>query len=207
MNLNGIAADFFGPAVDRVFKLLTGKHRARPLQQHLQQRKLACGQVDRLALQAHLLAHRVQHEPTAFEQRRGAAGVAAQQGANAGDQFIEIKWFEYVVVSPGIEPGNSIGDRVARGDDQNRNRIAATSQQLQHRHAVLPRKAQIQQRQIVNTIGQRAFGRVAVHHPVNRKTGVAQSLPDRAADHGVVFNEKQAHGVYFDAARQNASAA
>ena len=51
-------------------------------------------------------------------------------------------------------------------------------------------QAKVEHGQVVHIVGERPSGGVAVHDPINAETGIAQALPQRAANHGVVFNQQ-----------------
>ena len=51
-------------------------------------------------------------------------------------------------------------------------------------------QAKVEHGQVVHIVGERPSGGVAVHDPINAETGIAQALPQRAANHGVVFDQQ-----------------
>jgi hypothetical protein len=62
------------------------------------------------------------------ELRRGSR--AAQQRADADDQFGERERLGHVVVPAGVKAAQPIGERVACGEEQNRTRVTAGAERL-----------------------------------------------------------------------------
>jgi hypothetical protein len=78
----------------------------------------------------------------------------------------------------------------ARGDDQNRDALAAPAQAFEQREPVLLWQAEIEQHERVRRLGsERRFGGCAVLHPVDHVAVLAQRRAHARADHHVVFYE------------------
>ena len=118
---------------------------------------------------------------------------AAQQGADAGQQLIQVIRLDDVVVGPRIQAGYALGHGVARGGDQHRQARTARAQGAQHVQAALARQTQVQQQQVVGGGGQRRIGLGAVAHPVGGVAFGAQRVVHHLADHGVVFGQQDSH--------------
>src|SRR6185369_7427589 len=153
VNLYGVAAHLLTPAVHRILELHAREHGAGTLHQGLQQCELASRQLDFFAIAANLAPYRVEGEAAAFQQRRGPAGVAAQQGAHPRHQFVKIEWLEHIVVRAGVQAIDAVGNCITRGDDQHRQQVAPRAQLAQELHAVLARKPEIEYRQVVHAVG------------------------------------------------------
>ena len=124
----------------------------------------------------------------------GAARTPApQERTDARRELGQLERLDHVVVGAGVEPGDAIGDGVARGDDQHRTRVAAPAHAAQHVETFLARQPEVEQHEVVHVLGERELGRAAVAHPVDGEAVLAQSAADRLADHRVVFGEEQAH--------------
>ena len=133
------------------------------------------------------MAHRVQRQCAVADQGVAAAGVAADQGAHASAQFIEVKGLDQIIVGAGVEAFYTIGDGITRRDNQHGQRVAFCSQAFEDIEAVAFRQAEVQQHEIVRFTTYRRQGRFAVLHPVHRESIAAQRLADALRDHSVVF--------------------
>ena len=118
---------------------------------------------------------------------------APDQRADTREQLVEIVGFEHIVVCTCIEAGHTLLHRVAGGDYQHRGGVLARAQRLEHFHAVAPGQAQVEQHQVVALAAQRGVGHFAVSHPVDREMLCPQQVEHGLADHGVVFDQQQAH--------------
>ena len=74
-----------------------------------------------------------------------APGLAAQQRADARGELVQIEGLDEVVVGARIQALHAIGDRIACGDDEHRQRLTARAQRLQQLQAVAPGQPQIEQ--------------------------------------------------------------
>ena len=135
------------------------------------------------------------------EQRLGAAGVAAQHGADARVELVELERLDEVVVGAGVEPGDAVAARVARGEHDHRRRVAARAQRRAaprarrrgRRRPGAARQAEVEQDQVEALARQRAVGGGGVAHPVDGVAFEAQRPLQALADHAVVFDEEKAH--------------
>ena len=150
---------------------------------------------------------RVEREFAVGQQRRGAAGAAPGQGADAGAQFVEVDRLDQIVVGAGIEAGNLVAGGVAGGQDQDRHGLAAPARRVQHIHAGEARQAEIKHHQIESFALQREVGGMAIAHPVDGKAGLAQADGQAVAKLGVVFDKQDAHGSILSAGYSQAAAA
>ena len=132
---------------------------------------------------------RVQTDALVRKHRFAPAGAAAQQGADARQQLVDVIGLDHVVVGPGVQPGNAVADRVARRGDQDGNMGAPGTQGAQHVQAAAPGQAQVKQHQVVLFAFKCAVGHDAIAHPVHRVMLGAQHLQHRLANHGVVFDQ------------------
>ena len=121
IDLDRVAAHFVAPAVELFFQLGAREHGAGPRDQRLPARPIrAPTGVTGTPAHVHFAGGRIDGDALVFEDRLGAAGRAAQQGADARQQFIEIVGFQDVIVGAGIEAGDALADGVARGGHQHR---------------------------------------------------------------------------------------
>jgi len=136
----------------------------------------------------------VQHHAEVLEGAGGAAGFAPQQRADTRRQLVEIEGLGQVVVGAGIEPLHAIGDRIARGDDENGQRLAPRAQRLEELQPIGAGQPQVEQHQLEGLGDQSLCGGSRIMHPVDREALALQSRADGFADHRVVFYQQQSHG-------------
>ncbi len=108
--------------------------------------------------------------------RIAASRLAANQRPHARAEFVEIERLDEVIVCAGVEALHAVGHRIARGDDQHRQRVAARTQRAQHVETVALGQAEVEQHEIVGLARRRAERRFAVFHPVDREAFAAQCL-------------------------------
>ena len=98
-----------------------------------------------------------------------------------------------IVVRSAVETPEPVGQRVAGGDDQDREGLAQLADLAQHVKAVLAGKSQVQQHQVVVLGTDGRQGRRAAAHPVGCVGGIEQRVTHGAADHLVIFDQQDAH--------------
>ena len=115
--------------------------------------------------------------------------MAAQNGADAGFEFVHIKGFDDVVVCAAVQACNAAVNIVAGGENQHGGKVLLTAQVLQYVQSVPFRQPQIQQQQIIALGSKRGGGGVAVIHPINGVMAVAQVGAQGFGNHAVVFGK------------------
>ena len=115
---------------------------------------------------------------------RGETHLAFWSG---GHLFASLRW---AMTYGALLGGHGFAQALAAG--------AAGAQAAQHGKAVLARQAQVEQHQVVDAACQRQLRTRAVPHPVDREAVLAQSALHALADHGVVFDQQDAHGWISD---------
>ena len=125
-------------------------------------------------------APRIERDVAVREHVVPARDVAAQDRPHPRRELVEAEGLDEVVVGARIEPGDTVGHRVARRDDQNAHLVACTAQVAQQLEAALPRQSEVEQHQRVRIVGgvERNARRLPVLHPVDR---IAVLLQGRVA--------------------------
>ena len=101
--------------------------------------------------------------------------LPAQQRADARRELVELERLDEVIVGAGVEARDAIGDRIARGEDQHRARVAAPAHRGEHVEAVAARQAEIEQQEVVHVFAQRELRGAAVLDPVDGEAVLLQS--------------------------------
>ena len=87
VHFDGVAADFFLPAIEALFELAARERHAGGFHECMQDAEFACREGDFVAVEAHFVAGRIERQRAVFDDRRRPAGTAAQQGAQAGAEL------------------------------------------------------------------------------------------------------------------------
>ena len=173
--------------------------RRGPAHEHLEQRELGAGQLDRPAAAHHLAGRHVQGEVGERQHLVGAGAVArmrpAEQRAQPGEQLLQRERLGEVVVGAGVEPLHPVADRVAGGEHQDRQVVARGAQRAGGLDAVEARHHHVDHegvRGLPGDAGQR-LGTVA-----GQRDGVAvelQGAAQRLAHRPVVVDDEDARGL------------
>ena len=125
--------------------------------------------------------------------RVGFALRAANERTQARREFVEIRRLDEIVVGAGIEPAHAILDRVARGENEDRQPQAARTNPLQHLEAREPRQAQVEDDRCIAACIDRVQRGHAVADPVHLEAGLRESRLEAVAEQGIVFDEEESH--------------
>src|SRR5690606_37723012 len=106
--------------IDVLDQLGSADHLALVVHQVAEQLVFLRGQLDRLSGQGDAARARVEANVARNELRAGVARGAADQRPQTGDQLFGLERLGEVVVGAGIEPGDLVGPRIARGQNQDR---------------------------------------------------------------------------------------
>ena len=120
------------------------------------------------------------------------AGGAAQQRANPGQHFLEMKRLCDVVVGAGVEALHLVAPAVARGEDQDRHRPAVAAPCLQHRDAVHLRQADVEHDGVIGLAVAEKMPLLAIEGAVDHITGIAQRRRQLTVEIRIVLNDEQA---------------
>src|ERR1019366_8562223 len=105
--------------------------------------ELARRKGDRFSVERHLVRRRVDDQIAYLNDGIGAARSSSKQRANPRRKFFKVEWLHQIVVGSGIETFDTVGNRVARGQNQHWNGVAAPAQRGQDFETALPREAQV----------------------------------------------------------------
>src|SRR5690349_4120789 len=120
---------------------------------------------------------------------------AAYQGGHARLEFPQVEQLRHVIVGARIEPEHAVFQRVARSEHQYRRLHAAVAEPPQHREPVEPGQRDVEHDQVVRRRCERVVGRLAVADEVHRIGRLVQRPRERGGQHGVVFNDQDAHAL------------
>ena len=87
---------------------------------------------------------RIDAQDASLEHRRRVAGGAADDSAEAGEQFLRLERLGQIIVGAGVDAGHAFRPGAARGQDQDRRRHARGAQVPDHRQSVEPRQAEVE---------------------------------------------------------------
>ena len=129
----------------------------------------------------------------AIELGRGVARRAADQRAQASDQFLGLERLGEIIVGAGIEAGDLVRPAVARGQHQHRHLAPFLAPAVEHGQAVDLGQAEIEDHRVI------AFGRaeimavLAVGGEVDGIAGAFERRAQLAPEIGFVFDDQNAH--------------
>ncbi|MNI67738.1 hypothetical protein D3C73_1233860 [compost metagenome] len=113
---------FFAP--DTGFQFLPGDHGRGRFHQRLQDLQRGRVELQQLALAAHFQRVQVVFQITGFQHAGLHALAATRQGVQTHFHFLQRERLDQVVVSTGIEAGQFVVQRIARGQHQHRGLLA-----------------------------------------------------------------------------------
>ena len=161
--------------------------------QREQQLELLAGQLDRTAVDGHLVAAGVDDEPADGDHRvLVGASHPPQHGPDARVELRGGERLDHVVVGAEVEHAHHLGLVVARGGDDHRH-VADGAQHRQDVGAVDVGQAEIEQHDVglrLDRGGQRGQARADRGHAV---PVLAQRAGEGGADRGVVLDEQHLH--------------
>ena len=194
-------------AAHRFHDLVTRQHPARAFRQCLQQVELVRGEFAGLAGDAdgaRIVVDLQRAETQHFAQRRGARRMAAQNRADAGQQFAWLEGLGQIIVGADLQADDAVHRVALGGQHQHRylgRRAGQGTDAPAHLQPVHVGQHQVQQHQIGHgfrrpcaQIGQAAVC-VGLVRDIN--PGLAQILGHHLRQTGVVFDHQQAfnHGA------------
>jgi len=141
-------------------------------------------------------AGRIQHQVGDLEHLgTDLAALAADQGPQAGFEFLDREGLGEVVVGAGGQAGQLFVEGVAGGQHQHRRRLACLlAQALAHLHAVQARQHQVQHDHVVAVLRGQAVAVQAVGGVIDFKTTAFEELADHFGDVAVVFDDQDQTG-------------
>ena len=127
------------------------------------------------------------------QQRRGDTGGASDDCSYPGHELSHLERFGEVVVGPSVDALDLVGPGAPRRQDDDRHAEPLAAPALEHREAVDPRQAQVQNDAIVVlslALEQRIL---AVAPDIHDESGSTQRLAELLREGWLVFDHQQAH--------------
>ncbi len=172
-------------------------------EEHLQQGELRAGELH-LPGAAHHFAGGGVHAQVAEGEHvvlavpgvgRGGVGAAAQQRADAGQQFVELEGFDEVVVGAGVEAGDPVADGVAGGEHQDRHGDLVGAQPPGGGQSVHAGHEDVEDDQLGVVAGDLLDGVEAVHGELGAVSLEGEAAAERFADGRLVVDDEDAGGL------------
>ncbi|AYF01309.1 hypothetical protein PY32053_01682 [Paracoccus yeei] len=181
--------------IDMIQEHLLGQRRALAQAQQFQDLVLLAGQVQRLAVHLDRARVQVHHHLARADHRLAVALGTADDRLDAGDQFIPIKWFGHVIVSPEAKAAQLAFRVVRAGQDQDRRVDAGHADLAQDFHPVHVGQVQVQQDQVVVIELGQVDAFFAHVRPIDVVIGMGQHQFDAARGGRIVLDKKNSHFV------------
>lgn len=115
--------------------------------------------------------------------------------ARSRDDFLDVKWLDYIVVSAGFHAFDPFVPLPARGQDEHGNVALRLAPALQDGHAVNGRQAKIENDGIVGFGVATVPGDFPVMFDIDKQTSSLKRLAERGGYSGVVFSNEDAQLV------------
>ena len=168
--------------------------------EQLEQRELGARQVDHAVAALHLMGRRVELEvPEAQHLPAGAQPRAPQQRPQPREQLVEGEGLHDVVVRAGVEARDPVGDRVPRGQHQDRRAVTARAHRRHTSRPSTPGIITSSTTASVPSSRQRRQGLFAVRGDRDLVALQAQRALQRVAHRGLVVDNQDLHAFKFDA--------
>lgn len=150
-------------------------------------------QPDRFSVQFHVAGRGIEAKPAPFQQRLRPARGAAHQRPQARGDLVEVEWLAQIVVGARIQPGNPVGDLVARRQQQDRRGIAPFAQGLEHVEAGPVRQHQVEDQRVELMVPEHGIGLLAAFHGIGVEAADAKPHFQAVAQDRIVLDNQHTH--------------
>src|SRR5207245_1684868 len=148
LSLHLLLFSFTHTATTEIYTL--SLHDALPIShQRFQNGVLPWGERDRAVSAGDPAGRRVERQIGHSQHRRLGDARPTEQGPDAREQLVEGEGLGEVIIRTGAETAHAVGDAVARGQHQDRNRTAALAEGAADREPVLPGQEPVEHDQVV----------------------------------------------------------
>ena len=185
-------------APDTGFQFLPCDHRRRCFHQRLQDLQRGRVELQQLALAPHFQGVQVELQLAGIEHARLRALATTGKRIEAHVHFLQRERLDQVVVGAGIEAGQLVLQRVARGQHQHRGLLARLVAQLAADfQAVHAGQVEIQHDRIEFVDHRQVQAGDAIGSEIDRVTAILQIVAEIGGDVRVVLDDQDAHAVFL----------
>src|SRR5436190_18663996 len=121
--------------------------------------------------------------------------VPPQLRSYASKELAEIERFDQVIVRPGLQAGDTVGDRVSRGKHQYRDGAPRPAQPAAHLTAVDIRQHHIEDNEAIRAFSSHRQALFAARCRVSAIPRLLQAAANRLRYALFIFHQKYAHGT------------
>jgi hypothetical protein len=172
-----------------------GERLATVLHEEAQERELLGREVHLLPAALDDVASRVDDERTAPKGSRALRRPPTEEGPEPAEELGEGERLDQVVVRPSVEPGDPVGDGVASGQHEDRDRDAPPPELLAHGEAVEDGEHDVEDDGVVGPGPGLPQALAAVRGGGDGEAGVLEALTEQVAHLGVVLDHQDLHGA------------
>jgi len=190
--LDGVALNFVARPVDVALEVRTAADHAGPLQKHVQEREFPCAQLLHDIPTPHLPRCRVE-PPVPVGQRARVPRPALHHHVQPREQLLHDEGLHDVVVGAEIEAAHARIDFVPRGKDHDRYVAAVAAHAREKVEAVAVGQAQVEQHGVRRAAREGAARGGGIGDPFGHAIGIFERHAQGRADHGVIFDQEDAH--------------
>lgn len=180
MGIERVGLHLVVKAVDRLFEHGAHHRATGAAQQRLQHQEFAARQVERETLDARLAMFAIEGEAAEPHGPARHVAGAAQHGAQPRQQFLDGEGLGQIVVRPGIEAGDAVGDLAAGGEQDHRHAprtLGAGAQLRQQAETVAIRQLAVEQHGVMDAVGQGLLRLRQRRHMIEHDVVPAQCSP------------------------------
>ena len=141
---DGIVAAVQPVTIERLAQIGLRHGLARPVHQRVQQPELERGEVQRLAGKARPPGRQIHHQIAILQGIARPPCTPPQDRVQTGHQLVHHEWLDQIVIGSGIEGLHPLGPAVAGRDHHHRHRDPVGPPAPQHRQAVEPGQAEVE---------------------------------------------------------------
>ena len=165
------------------------------LQEDLEERIFAAGEIDRLAVHLYGVAEQVEPDAGVLEHRLLHGRVPADEGPDAREQLLAAEGLGHVVVGADVEPLHPIPHRVAGAEDEDRLAEAARAPLLEEIDPVAVGQPEIEDHQIEGRLGDRVGSVLAGADPPRRVAAFVERGLQEFTEPELIFDDQHFHGI------------
>jgi hypothetical protein len=118
----------------------------------------------------------------------------AEEGADAGHEFLEVEGFDHVVVGSGVEAVDFVGDGVAGGEHEDWGGELVAAQAATEADAVDFGEGDVEDEEVVLGGGHAVPAHFAVGREIDDVLAIAQGFVEHFGEVDIIFDDKNAHG-------------
>ena len=128
-----------------------------------------------------------------MQHQRDGRRMAPAQRVHARHELGKRERLDDVVVGARIQPGDTVGDLAARGEDEDGHRVLPAAQGPEQGEAVHAREPDVEHDEVIGVHVQQVEGGLGARRAVHREAARGQPVAQCREEGAVVFDHEQSH--------------